>query len=127
MTTKFKVVLLAVIMPFFMVACATDDTSSVGGELTLGTISLGNVLVNEVVPYTISLTAGTYAAGLITLSGNADLRVCEDVNCTTVIGTSAVAGLTLETVPISIFADSIVYIFVDGILDSNYSIAVDAP
>ena len=82
MTIKIRIFVIAFIMPVFMLACTSGESSSPGGVLTLGDSTHGKVVQWDEVQYTIPISSGgIYLVNLITTSGNADLKVCDSPDC----------------------------------------------
>ena len=126
---KLRIFLIALFVSVLMTACGSDDnlTTSAGGPLTLGVTQSGSVVEDDVVVYTITLDDGggaNFNVDLVTTSGDADLEVCDSLNCSVYYGSSGYEDLEPDSVPVVIFGTETLYIFVEGFYSSRYEITV---
>lgn len=123
MIGKIKLLVILLVLPFFLVACSSG---SGGGDsvLNLSSPVSGSVAEDGIVTYTLSVSAGNnYTITVDIISGDADLIVCLDRNCSSgILGISDYEGTVSESVNFTAPSTGTVYVIVEGWLASQYVI-----
>lgn len=132
MIFNLRKLLVSFLLAVFIIGCSSDDdTSSPGGPLTLGVSVSGQVVLLDAVQYTASISAGSeYLIDLTTNSGDADLVVCDQVDCNGALElTSAEWDLDPDQVTVlsgqSYNGTLYIYVINAALITSRYSLVIN--